>query len=897
MTRWSVKASVLLVLSLQLVFSVGCSQVISTEYQKGKLVKEIEKPGISETGRHTVLALGSPTSVRVYDEVQHGHVTESYFEKIMHQTRGRTSIGYAIFANIILRPVSLVFLPIDKSAREDFLTFGMNDCQKPKDRDVCSVWTTTDIVSDDYIVEANPGSVTTTHEPVSNGTVHATIFGSEQSAVIEHFVAVKTESTEDITLDSAGTGSLDLSKIYDRLPKGKELSVRYEYRGMTQTATLTRQAVEKGLAARKPPQLVIAPREITYEGGLKSGTLAGEDQGVLVVNIANTDKEGVAWAVRLVTSGGQCRDVAIGNEQTVGDIRPGESKTARIPISAGLDAENCTLNLMLQAVEEFGQDSRKVVIPPISIRAVDRPDLYIASISHTGTARNDDSVELVATVANTGVGDAKGVTVRLNDLPSGVSASQRAINLGDLRPKSSEKVSIPLHFDKRFGEGQSSVPISMSVADQRPIGKPATKSYSIEYHFNQPSLKIADVEYFDGNDPDGQSEGNGNRQIEQDERILVHVRITNSGSKAAENVTLTMTSDKPSSRLIITPNEQQLDNVQAGEEKTVFFKFKVPNSVGAGPVAFTGSATEGTFGTKVAEVSRKTIYEAGAVAAEISVAESGAPKAKGQRVAAPEVENIDEVRSTGYSRDAYALIIGIGQYRHSGIKPLRLAKRDASAMREYLANVGGIPRNNIHVLTDDEARSNDIRRELGWLRKSAGTKSQVFIYYSGHGVADAKHAPYLLPYDGEPQAIEDTGLSIATLKGEVNRFATKRVMIALDACYTGEGRSESSEGKRGAAWIDDDDTPTEAVVVNASGDREASWDYEEQGHGLFTYFLLKGMRGAALDINGDGFLDVDELYVYVKKEVPPVAMRQREAGQTPVKQGSGKGMIVSKLVQ
>ncbi len=57
------------------------------------------------------------------------------------------------------------------------------------------------------------------------------------------------------------------------------------------------------------------------------------------------------------------------------------------------------------------------------------------------------------------------------------------------------------------------------------------------------------------------------------------------------------------------------------------------------------------------------------------------------------------------------------------------------------------------------------------------------------------------------------------------------------------------------------------------------------------------MRAAAPDRSSDGFVDVEELYDYVKKEVPPVAAKQRGASQTPAKLGSGKGMIVSKRVE
>jgi uncharacterized caspase-like protein len=255
------------------------------------------------------------------------------------------------------------------------------------------------------------------------------------------------------------------------------------------------------------------------------------------------------------------------------------------------------------------------------------------------------------------------------------------------------------------------------------------------------------------------------------------------------------------------------------------------------------------------------------------------------------------VRSSGYRRDGYALVIGISQYRLGNVKQLQFAKNDAQTMRDYLEKVGGFPREQIHMLPDDQATLSGIKRELGWIRRNAGEKSQVFIYYSGHGVADSRHLPYLLPYDGEPQTIEDTGYALSTLKDEVNKFKTRRVLIALDACYTGEGRSESADGSHGVAWVDDDETKTEAVIISASGPKEASWDYDEKQHGLFTYFMLKGMRGSAPSANGNDMVDVEELYKYIKSKVPPMASTLRDAPQSPSKQGNGKGMIVSKRVE
>jgi uncharacterized caspase-like protein len=126
-----------------------------------------------------------------------------------------------------------------------------------------------------------------------------------------------------------------------------------------------------------------------------------------------------------------------------------------------------------------------------------------------------------------------------------------------------------------------------------------------------------------------------------------------------------------------------------------------------------------------------------------------------------------------------------------------------------------------------------------------------------------KKAPYLLPYDGDPNMPRSTAYALSELKADINALPTKNVVIALDACYSGQGRSASPTGGKGVHWVEDDKTPTEAVMISASKWDQTAWDYPEKSHGLFTYFLLKGMRGKEVDANGDGYVDTDELFGYL----------------------------------
>jgi len=69
------------------------------------------------------------------------------------------------------------------------------------------------------------------------------------------------------------------------------------------------------------------------------------------------------------------------------------------------------------------------------------------------------------------------------------------------------------------------------------------------------------------------------------------------------------------------------------------------------------------------------------------------------------------------------------------------------------------------------------------------------------------------------------------------------------------------------------------TVFSASSGSEISSAWPEKKHGLFSYYLMKGMRGDA-DANNDKKITVGELGDYVKENVSDMAgMLDRE--QTP----------------
>ena len=240
-------------------------------------------------------------------------------------------------------------------------------------------------------------------------------------------------------------------------------------------------------------------------------------------------------------------------------------------------------------------------------------------------------------------------------------------------------------------------------------------------------------------------------------------------------------------------------------------------------------------------------------------------------------------------KNAYAIVIGIEQYREK-LPKADFADRDAKLVGEYLTKVMGYPEENVIVRTNDKASMNDLAKYLeSWLPNNVEKDGSVFIYYSGHGAPNTKTGDaYLVPYDGDPTFVEKTGYPLKKLYAQLESLPTKDITVVLDSCFSGAGgRSVIGKGLRpmGLSMEHSIAGGGKAVILAASSGDQVSSTYEEKGHGLLTYFFLKGLQGEG-DLNKDGNIDMAELYEYVKPSVSRIARKQYNNEQTPQLLGS-----------
>ncbi len=248
--------------------------------------------------------------------------------------------------------------------------------------------------------------------------------------------------------------------------------------------------------------------------------------------------------------------------------------------------------------------------------------------------------------------------------------------------------------------------------------------------------------------------------------------------------------------------------------------------------------------------------------------------------------DIDElpVIKTKSNKGAYAIVIGIENYRQK-LPKADFAVSDAKLVAEYLSKVMGYPEENVITLFNENASHIDLVKYLErWLPNNFEKGGTIFIYYSGHGAPNPKTGDaYLVPYDGDPSFITETGYPLNRLYSAVGKLQAKEVIVALDSCFSGAGgRSVLPEGARPLV-IDMKQMPVihrNITVLAATAGNQISSTYKEKGHGLFTYFMLKGIRNEDV-VKQDGSIGIAELFEYLKPQVERVARRQYNNEQSP----------------
>ncbi len=349
---------------------------------------------------------------------------------------------------------------------------------------------------------------------------------------------------------------------------------------------------------------------------------------------------------------------------------------------------------------------------------------------------------------------------------------------------------------------------------------------------------------------------NGNLTLEGGERVRVRVDVTNSGKVAVVGAAATL-SGTPALISSFPSPSLQIGSVPPGESRSVEFAATVPPSMEAQRAEVTVS---------VSVVSGSTAPPPQTLTAAL-------------RGSIGRLESIDQIpASTGLQRpQTYVLAVGLSAYRDPQITARKYAALDAELVAGYLQAVGGVPPANVRVLQDWKAPRNDIEDSvLEWLPRRLTNDSVVIVYFAGHAAVSPSGETYLIPYDGK-QTSTARLYALKDLEAGLARLKAKQTLFIFDGGVLAFGRAKAAKA-RGPQW-----SAGKSPVVRLIGATglHSGLEPAKLRHGLFTYYLLRGLKGDA-DANFNGEVTLGELTAYLGRAVPASAKQDFNQEQRPL---------------
>jgi uncharacterized caspase-like protein len=246
-------------------------------------------------------------------------------------------------------------------------------------------------------------------------------------------------------------------------------------------------------------------------------------------------------------------------------------------------------------------------------------------------------------------------------------------------------------------------------------------------------------------------------------------------------------------------------------------------------------------------------------------------------------------------RDAVAVIIGIADYKN--LPRADYANDDARVFYDYAIRALGVKPENIKLLVDADADEVGIYRAFNtWLPSRVRSTTDVHVFYSGHGLPTADgQGLYVLPQRADRDFIDKTAITQAEINSAIQAAKPKSVTIFLDACYSGQARTGETliaSARPVALKTEKQLFPDNFTVITASQADQISSSSPDLKHGIFSYYLMRGMEGDA-DANKDGKITAGEMQAYLAETV------SRQAGimnrkQEPQLIGDANRVLVGK---
>jgi hypothetical protein len=349
---------------------------------------------------------------------------------------------------------------------------------------------------------------------------------------------------------------------------------------------------------------------------------------------------------------------------------------------------------------------------------------------------------------------------------------------------------------------------------------------------------------------------NSNLVLEGGEQVRVRVDVVNTGMSVIENASASLTGTPtiierfPSLTLNIPP-------LQPGQTKSLEFIATLPPAKQAQQVRIQVTAAKSGGAATQPQTLSFTLQPA----------ETGTD----------DVNHMPAPMPGFHQPQNYLVSIGVGTYRDPKLTPRRYAATDAETVAAYFQSLGGVPQSNIRLLQNQKALRADLHETLfGWLPSHAAQDAVVIVYFSGQAMVTPTGDIFLALYDRS--ATNSARLyPLHDLESAFARLKAKQVIFLFDGMVS-RLRSDAKGKTASPRW---DLGGSNRLALIGGEDLTKGLEDDQHRHGLFTYYLLKGLRGEA-DTNRNETVTFGELAGYVRQKVAWAAKTQFNQEQRPL---------------
>ena len=351
-------------------------------------------------------------------------------------------------------------------------------------------------------------------------------------------------------------------------------------------------------------------------------------------------------------------------------------------------------------------------------------------------------------------------------------------------------------------------------------------------------------------------------KIRKMEPFTLTFNLQNTKYGDAEEVKVKVT---PPSNIFVMDGQSELSYplIKSGEVKSIQLVLAANNNYSSTDIPISIDIKE-KYG-KYAENKQLAIVLNQTTNSTINIAAKEDPKIERKEIQVALLKSdVDRNIPTTDTKNPNTFVLILANEHYQQVATVPFALNDGRIFAKYCQQTLGIPAS--HIKVHENATYNDIRLALAWLKnvcdKYEGEASVIF-YYTGHGIPDeSDKSAYLLPVDGDGRYVA-TGYKMDDLYQKLGEMPTKSIVVLLDACFSGATRDGKmvAQAKSVALKVKKGVPQGNTVVLAAAQSDEIAGFNEEEGHGMFTYFLLKKIQET------EGNVTLQDLSQYVIREV------------------------------